>query len=390
MNLNIDMSEVTRLTRMGRLDEAMTVLRAGVLPASPETTKDVVAEVIEMVQTDGTGSAWCAASGGAETVPPAAKPRTAKVKLDGLAELVGLHTAFAARGTVADSQARPLAPGATFDNRVFANAAGSRTYRLYVPGSYTGQPVPLMVMLHGCTQSPEDFAAGTRMNALAEAHGFLVAYPAQSQAANMNRCWNWFNSADQQREGGEPSLLAGITREVMADYAVDARRVFVAGLSAGGAMAAILGHAYPDLYAGIGVHSGLPVGAAHDMASAFAAMTQGNPSAAVGGKRATVPMIIFHGDADRTVHVSNGDQLTTQAHRSGGLKRHAPFQDSHGGRQHTTTRYSDGQGRIVLEHWLLHGAGHAWSGGDSSGSFTDGKGPVASAEMVRFFLKLRA
>ena len=168
-------------------------------------------------------------------------------------------------------------PGA-FLNRSFTNNAGTRNYMLYVPASYTAEssePVPVIVMLHGCTQSPDDFAAGTRMNALADQHGFLVIYPAQAANANGSRCWNWFRPEDQIRDSGEPSLIAGITREVASAYRIDARRIFVAGMSAGASMAVILGAMYPELYVAVGAHSGLPYGAAHDMPSAFSAMQGG-------------------------------------------------------------------------------------------------------------------
>ncbi len=269
----------------------------------------------------------------------------------------------------------------------FSNAAGSRAYRLYVPGGYQGQPMPLIVMLHGCTQSPEDFAAGTRMNEAAEASGFLVAYPAQAQAANSSKCWNWFNSGEQRRDQGEPSLIAGITLDIMQRYAVDPRRVYVAGLSAGGAAAAIMGAAYPDLYAAIGVHSGLACGAASDVMSAFSAMHQGHGGAALPLGGVPVPTIVFHGDQDRTVNLRNGDAVIAQMMPADAGAPQTATGQVPGGHAYSRIRYPDASGKARLEQWLIHGAGHAWAGGSQAGSFTDPKGPDATAEMVRFFLE---
>ncbi len=384
----IDMNEATRLTRLGRLDEAMAVLRGepvSVEAASVEPGADATPDAAGFIEMTQTGAGWRAAFA-QDASSPAPRKRSAKAKLGGLADLVNLHNNFKVPGGLHPAAHRPLPPGATFDALTFSNAAGSRSYRLYVPSTYTGRPAPLIVMLHGCTQSPEDFAAGTKMNDLAETHGFLVAYPQQSQAANMNLCWNWFNAADQQRDAGEPSIIAGITRQVLADKTIDARRVFVAGLSAGGAMAAIMGATYPELYAAVGVHSGLAVGAAHDMPSAFTAMGQGTKPLRHPRGTALVPTIVFHGDADLTVNVRNGDHVIAQAGRSARLKQSSTLATSPGGMTYTATAHSNAR-QAVLEHWLVHGAGHAWSGGDASGSYTEPRGPDASAEMVRFFLK---
>jgi poly(hydroxyalkanoate) depolymerase family esterase len=249
-------------------------------------------------------------------------------------------------------------------------------------------------MLHGCTQSPDDFAAGTRMNAVAEGHICLVAYPGQTSSANRQKCWNWFSEGDQQRDGGEPSLIAGITREVMRDYAIDPRRVYVAGLSAGGAAAAVLGQAYPDLYAAIGVHSGLACGAARDLPSAFAAMQRGNGGSAYraagisrSGPQRVVPAIVFHGDRDTTVNPRNGDAVVAQAARGAALRTHAEEGRVPGGYAYSRALHADANGQTVIEQWVIHGAGHAWFGGSPAGSYTDPRGPDATGEMLRFFLE---
>ena len=303
------------------------------------------------------------------------------------------RTAFAEPRTAAhpfpDEAAAPTAPTAAgeFVQRSFANAAGSRDYKLYLPTGHhaTAAPMPLLVMLHGCTQSPDDFAAGTRMNALADAHGFLVAYPAQAARANGSKCWNWFRGEDQQHGRGEPSLIAGIARQVAADHRVDPRRIFVAGLSAGAAMAVILGETYPDVFAAVGAHSGLPYGAADDVASAFAAMQGRTNQVAAGSSTTPVPTIVFHGDRDRTVAPGNGRAIVAAA--IAGLHARAVQGASSGGQAYTREVFADASGRPRVEHWTVHGAGHAWSGGSAQGSYTDPAGPDASAEMVRFFLQ---
>jgi poly(hydroxyalkanoate) depolymerase family esterase len=267
------------------------------------------------------------------------------------------------------------APG-RFIKKSFGNAAGTRAYKVYLPAGYSGQSLPLVVMLHGCKQTPDDFAAGTRMNELADELGFIVAYPAQAWTANYSKCWNWFRPRDQQRDNGEPSLIAGITRQVIARYKVDRRRVYVAGLSAGGAMAAIMAATYPELYAAVGIHSGLPYTSARDAVSAIAAMrgVRAEPAALL----PAVPTIVFHGDEDTTVHHRHGDFGLPE------VRQRAESGEA-GGRAYTRTLYRSA--RSSVEHWLVHGGGHAWFGGNPDAPYADGKGPDATREMLRFFLQ---
>ncbi|MCD1617857.1 alpha/beta hydrolase family esterase [Salipiger marinus] len=282
------------------------------------------------------------------------------------------------------SPAAALPDGASFAEGSFTCAAGTRRYRSYVPASARDGVTGLVVMLHGCTQTPEDFAAGTGMNALAETHGFVVIYPQQSRGDNAQSCWNWFSRGDQRRDRGEPAILAGLTREAIARHGVPQSRVFVAGLSAGAAMAMILGAGYPDLFHGVGAHSGLPVGAAKDVPQAFAAMAgQGGTADPV---RTLPRTIVFHGSADSTVHPSNGDRIEQQALDGGaGQSLQSEDRGTANGRAFLRRVTSDSSGADAVEYWRIEGLGHAWSGGDAAGSYADPQGPDASAEMVRFF-----
>lgn len=286
------------------------------------------------------------------------------------------------------AQAPETAGGPTGDewaDGLFAHQHRSVAYKLFVPRKNTGRRRPLVLMLHGCSQNPEDFATGTQMNRLAQAHGFLVLYPAQTRHANAHRCWNWFKAQHQQRDRGEPAVLAALTQFVMSVYDVDPARVYVAGLSAGGAMADILGRAYPDLFAAVGIHSGVSAGAATDLGSALSAMKSGRPGT---GERPPMPTIVFHGDADSTVHPRNGEHVVAAAlagHRGASHTAESRTQ-SLNGRSVTRRTYADAYGRDAVEYWLLHDGGHAWAGGNPEGSFTDPSGPDASAEMLRFFL----
>jgi poly(hydroxyalkanoate) depolymerase family esterase len=310
-------------------------------------------------------------------------------------------TKFGRRGTqtvedvdieaVPDAATKPAANPGKFLSASMSNQAGTRAYKVYVPSGYRGEPVPLVVMLHGCKQNPDDFAAGTGMNRVAEENTCIVLYPEQARKANGSNCWNWFNDIDQKRDRGEPSIIADITRQAMRDYQIDPKRVYVAGLSAGGAMAAIVAAAYPELYAAVGIHSGLPVGSAHDVPSAFGAMQQGSKSSSARAYARPVPAIVFHGDRDTTVHPDNGVGALAQSLHgaaTGGQARSPNVSKgtSAKGRAYTQTVHYGGDEAPFAEHWVVHGAGHAWAGGTRAGSYTDPRGPDASREMLRFFL----
>lgn len=296
-----------------------------------------------------------------------------------------------ATGLGANESASGISGAGEVHHLLHTEPAGTRHYQLFVPSGYAGAPAPLLVMLHGGEQDAADFAAGTRMNEHAERGTFLVAYPEQSREANRDGLWNWFRAGDQRPGVGEPSIIAGITAQVCHDYAVDPDRIFVAGLSAGGAMAVIMAVGYPELFSAVGVHSGLAYGAARDVGTAMMAMLTGGS----GTRGAAAPMIVFHGDSDPIVAVANAENLVTATLSEMGLPARKVDREllsrvrieTDGMRPHTRTVHPDAEGHPVLEVWIIHGGGHSWSGGDASVSYADRQGPDASAEMVRFFLR---
>ena len=434
------MRDATRLTRSGQLSEATQAIQRALQGASA-------------------GPAYETRTSPGAAASMAHLPGQPPIILDGCVFEVAQPDSM--RPEVERPQA--AVPEPSFNSTNASNAAGefsegshthaalTRRYKLYTPpGSVgsadnEGKSLPLVVMLHGCTQNPDDFAAGTGMNALAREQGFCVLYPAQSADANPQRCWNWFKHNHQSRGRGEAALLASMTLAVIQQHGIDARRVYIAGLSAGGAMAANVAAAYPEIYAAVGVHSGLAVGAAGNVTEALAAMRSGAKRAGVGGTRGhvgggvsrgtsglnghnqaspgcAVPSIVFHGDQDATVHPRNGEQASEQAVAAAqgasgqSLTQRKEQGVASGGRRFTRTVHQrsndidrdlnrDGDRDLVgdraggtdkgshhtryatvAEHWLVHGGGHAWSGGDVKGSYTDPKGPDASREMLRFFL----
>ena len=425
-------AEATKLTRAGKLMEATALIqralrKLGSEPASRsggepiEGSYSKVDEAPELATSEvdtsrnhsGSASQPASRQGASDTVAErqSVAPADADQRNDSAAHSAAGNPTWAARlrhllrfrqGDAERPWSRraptrvPTGPG-QFIESTYTNHAGSRRYKLYIPSGYHGQRLPLVIMLHGCTQNPDDAAIGTRLNALAEEELFFVAYPAQAASANSNRCWNWFKANDQQRGSGEPSIIAGITSEVVDKYGLDPRRVYVAGMSAGGAMAAVMGNTYPDLYAAIGVHSGLPHGAAQDLQSAFAAMHRGANGAKQPANRFApavqriVPTIVFHGDRDKTVHPLNGHQVLAQTLNGEGSVTKPRVTVNRGqvpdGHAYTRFVYHDKSGDEIMEHWIVHGAGHAWSGGSPDGSYTDPKGPDASREMLNFFSK---
>jgi poly(hydroxyalkanoate) depolymerase family esterase len=369
------------LTRRGRLMEATTAIQRALSAVTQPPLRGAPA--------------------GPVAAPESEPPRDLAGVLDGFVREVKSNLR-AANDSSEAGIAEPAEPPVVvhparprFDASSFTGAAGTRAFKLFEPAGFDDRRLPLVVMLHGCTQDPDDFAAGTRMNELAQEQGFFVLYPAQAPRSNAHKCWNWFTPSDQRRGQGEPSLLAGMTRHVIDTHAIDADRVFVAGLSAGGAMAAILAREYPDLFAAAGVHSGVAPGAAHDVASAFVVMKTGpgslrapRPVAATPAEGA--PIIVFHGDADTTVAPANGQAVISEvlgAEPTAVSEVSGSIEPGKRGFERSVWRRADASAGepSLAEHWIVHGSPHAWSGGAATGSFTDPDGPDASREMFRFF-----
>jgi poly(hydroxyalkanoate) depolymerase family esterase len=297
------------------------------------------------------------------------------------------------RVDIVDCAPAVIAKGGSFSSRSFSCTAGNRDYKLYVPSDISQKPRGLIIMLHGCTQNPADFAAGTDMNAHANRERMIVAYPGQTRAHNASGCWNWFQTGDQHRDHGEPAILAGIARELAQEFDLSREHTFIAGLSAGGAMAVIMAETYPDVFSAVGVHSGLPYRSANNVVSALSAMRgrvarRSTGSNAPNTGHAPVRTIIFHGAADKTVHPENANAIANDAMLLGSAEASVAHAGMVNGRRFTRTVIMSADGQAVLENWSIEGVGHAWSGGSRAGSFADPSGPNASAEMVRFFLAI--
>ena len=293
----------------------------------------------------------------------------------------------------------------------YSSPAGNLPYVVYTPLNYrAGTPVPLLIMLHGCTQSAADFAAGTQMNLVAEEHNFIVVYPQQVRKNNSLYCWNWFDLANQSRDHGEPAMIVGIVQDILqntAQWTIDTARIYVAGISAGAAMSVILGATYPDIFAAIGIHSGFEYQALKSHRGALTISKRRGPDPlqqglaayeAMGSYARIVPTIVFHGTKDTVINITNGDQVVQQWMQTDMLASHDTYVADFNapatattykiptGYAYTVYTWQNSRGKTIQEYWKVNGLGHAWSGGNSSGSYTDSRGPSASEALYAFFM----
>ena len=359
--------EATRLTQAGQILEATVAIQQALGVSAAASVVDLPAQINAVGML---ARVWPA-----RTNSPASAPDTTVLD-DCVFETPAADTPVASEAAIVSD---------AFIGGTHTHGSLTRHYKLYVPPDHASKNSPLVVMLHGCTQDPDDFAAGTRMNRFAREQGFFVLYPAQAQDANPSRCWNWFKHTHQRRGSGEPALLADMSRSVIRQYGIDSQRVYVAGLSAGGAMAAIVAGLYPEIFAATGVHSGLASGAASNLPEALGAMKNGARARDAAAVHAPVRTIVFHGDQDSTVHARNGEQAFAAALDNNAGTTWVEHGTCPSGRRYTRTVQSRADGTALAEHWVVHGAGHAWSGGSTDGSYTDATGPDATAEMLRFF-----
>ena len=317
-----------------------------------------------------------------------------------MASISGTESA-AAQGAGGHAHAAPASPApsaampGSWEWRTYQGEGGARRYRLFVPaGRDAGKPAPLVVMLHGCTQDPDDFARGTRFNQAAAEAGVIVAWPEQTGAHQPQKCWTWYDPAHQGR-GGEAAIIAGIAREVIAAQNADPARVYVVGVSAGAAQAVNAAAAYPELFTAVGAHSGIAYRAAGNVMEGLGRMKTGSPTPdalvqplkdALGGR--AVPIVVIHGGADAVVAPQNGRQLFEQwaaAHGWTDAKNESITGD--GGREIFHTWHQGADGKTLAELLWIEGLGHAWSGGSPDGTFTDPVGPDATRVILGFLLK---
>jgi len=291
-------------------------------------------------------------------------------------------------------------------------AGGSRAYKLWAPATIeTEKASPLVMLLHGCALDAQAMTEISGMNEVAEANRFLVVYPEQSRRANLLKCWNWFHPKHQTRDRGEPSILAAIIEQVCSRFRVDLDRIYIAGVSAGGAMAVIAGATYPDLFAAIAVCAGGEFKAATSVATGLSVMKHGGPDPLQQGqsafeamraglarkKKRRMPVIAFHGTADARVNPVNTEQIIAQwsatnaclAAQQGETDFSLSEQTVAGqvatGYAYKRRIYTDQRGELLMESWIIDGLGHAWPGSPQAHKYGDPKGPVAAREIWRFF-----